>query len=292
VKIAIFGKKVNESFKNVIIDLFKKLTSEKVEIYIYKPFDEFLRNEIYIASPADGYFDSTDNLPIDTKIMMSIGGDGTMLEAISIIRNKAIPVIGINSGRLGFLANVASTDVIEATEQLLQGDFQIEYRSGLMIKSHQHYFYEFPYAFNECTIQKTGSSLITIHVSVDGEYLTSYWADGLIIATPTGSTAYNLSVGGPIVTPNSQVFIISPIAAHNLNFRPLIIPDSSTLKLTIEGRANKFLLTLDSRTIECDIDNEILISKADFSIGMIKLLNISFFSTLRNKLMWGEDRRN
>ena len=173
---------------------------------------------------------------------MSIGGDGTFLDAITYIRGTGIPLVGFNSGRLGFLANISANDAPNTLDRLLQGDYSTEDRSVLQFASKQTLFPDFPHAFNECTIQKTGSSLITIHVTIDDEYLTSYWADGLIIATPTGSTAYSLSVGGPIVTPQSQNFIISPIAGHNLNVRPLVIPDTARLKLTVEGRIDEFLV--------------------------------------------------
>ena len=239
-----------------------------------------------------GFFDHHSNIPKDIEFLICIGGDGTFLEAITYIRDSSIPLVGINSGRLGFLANIAGCEADQIIDYLVSTEYSIEDRALLEFSSEQQVFSDFPFALNECTIQKAGSSLSTIHVTINGEYLTSYWADGLIISTPTGSTAYSLSVGGPIVTPQCTNFIITPIAAHNLNVRPLVIPDTARLSLSVEGRTDNFLATLDSRSTKCNINNKINISKAPFTIRMIKLPQINFYSTLRNKLMWGADKRN
>lgn len=291
-KIALFGKNFNESFDCVIQSLLIKLFDRKVEIHVYQPFYEYLNAQKGFSFDFQGYFSNSDNLPKDVDFLVCIGGDGTFLEAITLIRDSGIPIVGINSGRLGFLANISANDADHAIDYLLSNDYRTEERCMLKLHSQEPVLTDFPYALNECTIQKIGSSLITIHVSINGEYLTSYWADGLIISTPTGSTAYSLSVGGPIVTPQSRNFIITPIAAHNLNVRPLVIPDDAELKLTVEGRINQFLTSLDSRSAECTVNNEIIISKSPFSANIIKLPQIDFYSTLRNKLMWGADKRN
>jgi len=291
-KIALFGRNFNETFDSIIHSLLTKLFNNGIEVYIYQPFAHFLNDSKKFLFTFSGYFDNYKNLPKDIDFMICIGGDGTFLEAITFIRDSSIPLVGINSGRLGFLANISGNEANQAIDYLITKNFTIEDRHMLKFASDRASFDDFPYALNEFTIQKTGSSLTTIHVAIDGEYLNSYWADGLIISTPTGSTAYSLSVGGPIVMPQSTSFVITPIAAHNLNVRPLVIPDTANLSLQVEGRTDNFLATLDSRWIKCDIESKINISKAPFSIRMIKLPQINFYSTLRNKLMWGADKRN
>jgi NAD+ kinase len=291
-KIALFGRNFSESFDTIIHDLLNRLFTRGVSVVIYEPFYKFVSQDKKFNFTFSGYFDHHGNLPRDIDFLICIGGDGTFLEAITLIRDSGIPIVGINSGRLGFLANIAANEVDQVINDLITKNFSIEDRSLIKFTSDHTLFEDFPFALNECTIQKTGPSLTTIHVTINGEYLTSYWADGLIIATPTGSTAYSLSVGGPIVTPQSANFIITPIAAHNLNVRPLVIPETAQLSLAVEGRTDNFLATLDSRSIKCNINNKINISKATFSIRMIKLPQINFYSTLRNKLMWGADKRN
>lgn len=291
-KIALFGRNFNDSFNNVISGLFEKFRQNNVIVWAFEPFYQYLQQEKRIPLDVDGTYATHLELPSDTELMISIGGDGTFLEAITIIRSSGIPIVGINSGRLGFLANISSIEVSRAFENLLHKNYSIEERSLVHLTSKETLFNDFPYALNEFTLQKTGSSLITIQVTINNEYMTAYWSDGLIIATPTGSTAYSLSLGGPIVTPDSKNFIITPIAAHNLNVRPLIIPDDATLKFTVSGRSDHFFATLDSRSATFQMDNEVIISKADFNVKIIKLPDIDFFTTLRNKLMWGADRRN
>jgi len=291
-RIAIFGKKLNENFNTVIYNLLSKLTDKGHHIYIYTPFYEFLKKHEISHFHAEGFFDHEHRLPDQIDFLICIGGDGTFLDAITHIGPSCIPIVGINSGRLGFLANIAGSEVDLALEHLIAKNYSVEERSLIALKSSQTIFDEFPYALNDFTIRTTGPSLATIHVSIDGNYLNSYWCDGIIISTPTGSTAYSLSLGGPIVTPYSHNFIITPIAAHNLNVRPLVIPDNATLKLTVEGRTDTFLATLDSRDVMCLNNNEITLSKASFFIRMIRLPQIDFYATLRNKLMWGADKRN
>jgi NAD+ kinase len=291
-KIAIFGKQFSDHFNDVVYSLLTKLTERKAELYIHRNFCEYMVTEKQFSFEYKGFYDNSENLPKDVRCLICIGGDGTFLEAITHIRDSGIPIVGINSGRLGFLTNIAGSEMEKSLDDLLSDHYSIDERSVLQLTSPQTHFSEFPFALNECTIQKNGPSLMTIHVYCDDVFLNSYWTDGLIIATPTGSTAYSLSVGGPIVTPHSRVFIISPIAPHNLNVRPLIIPDTSILTLTVEGRSNTFLTTLDSRSAISDLKTEITLSKAPFSVRMIRRPCIDFYTTLRNKLMWGADKRN
>jgi NAD+ kinase len=291
-RIALFGKNFGDTCNTVVYDLLKKLLEKKISIVIYSPFRQYLIDDKKFAFQFESEFKDHSDLNTEIDFLISIGGDGTFLEAITFIREKNIPIIGFNSGRLGFLANISTCEVSTAIDNLLNKNYIIEEKSLVQLKSRQTLFEEFPYALNEFTLQKTSSSLIAIKVFVNNEYLTTYWSDGLIVSTPTGSTAYSLSLGGPLVTPLSKVFVITPIAAHNLNVRPLVLPDNCDLKITVSGRTDIYLTTLDSRSSKCDIDNEIIITKADFSIKTIKLPEISFYTTLRNKLLWGADKRN
>lgn len=292
-KIGLFGNKFTESFDGVVYHLLKRLFSRHdITIIIHKNFYEYLVNEKKYAFKFQDYFTNHGDLPKDLDFLISIGGDGTFLESVTLVRDLGIPIVGFNSGRLGFLANISSADIDNAIHELLNKNYTLEERSLIGLNCQQCLFGEFSYALNEVTIQKTSSSLITIHTYINDIFLNSYWTDGLIISTPTGSTAYSLSVGGPIVTPDSRNFIISPIAPHNLNVRPIIIPDTSILKLKVEGRTSDYNITLDSRSAIIEIGMEITVQKSPFQINLIKLNSIDYFSTLRNKLMWGADKRN
>lgn len=291
-KIGLFGNRFTESYDGVVYHLLKQLSSPGIEITVHRSFYNFLVNEKKYAFEFKNYFTTHLDLPSDLDFLISIGGDGTFLETVTLVRDSGIPIVGFNSGRLGFLANISSSDIDNAIYELLNQRYVLEERSLIGLNCQECLFGDFSYALNEVTIQKTSSSLITIHTYIDDVFLNSYWTDGLIISTPTGSTAYSLSVGGPIVTPDSQNFIISPIAPHNLNVRPIIIPDSSVLKLKVEGRTSNYNLTLDSRSAVIEIGMEITVSKSPFKINLIKLNSIDYFSTLRNKLMWGADKRN
>jgi NAD+ kinase len=272
--------------------LFHKLNEYKTEIFIFEPFYHFLKQRINLNGNIKT-FGSYSDLNTTIDYMLSLGGDGTLLETLTYIRNLGIPVLGINTGRLGFLANVAKTEISLAIDALAEKKFEIENRALLSVTSPNNLFGEVNYALNELTIfKKDSSSMITIHTYINGAYLNSYFADGLLVATPTGSTAYSLSCGGPIVMPDSQNFIITPIAPHNLNVRPLVIPDSNTIKLKVEGRSSHYLASLDSRNEIIDSSVELTIKKADFSLRLIRLENQNFFNTIRNKLLWGLDKRN
>ncbi len=224
--------------------------------------------------------------------MISIGGDGTFLESVSLIEESYIPVIGINFGRLGFLAQISSEEIPQAIDQIFKGDFTVDQRTVLQIDTDHNPFGKFPFALNDMTIQKKGTTMITINAYIDGEFLCTYWADGLIISTPTGSTAYSLSVGGPIVSPNSRNFVISAIAPHHLTVRPLVIPDDSELLLEVTSREEEILISVDSRSLPIKSNISLKVTKAPFNIGVVRLKNTSFYKTLRNKFMWGIDNRN
>jgi NAD+ kinase len=226
-------------------------------------------------------------------VFFTLGGDGTILDSIPIIRNSNIPILGINMGRLGFLSSVSHTDIDAAINDVLNNNYILDKRALLSLKTDNDLFGEMNFALNEFSIHKKDHlSMIVVHVYIDDKFLNSYWADGLLISTPTGSTAYALAVGGPIVTPGSKNFIISPIAPHNLTVRPVVIPDNSVIKLKIQGRSKSFLVGLDSRFETINSSTELVVSKSNFSVNMIQIGNRSFFDTIREKLNWGLDIRN
>jgi len=214
------------------------------------------------------------------------------MHSVSFITNKTIPIIGVNVGRLGFLADIPRSGISKSMNAIFSNEYFIEKRTLLEFQSPKGIFDDFPYALNDITIQKKGTSIVTIHIYLENQLLNTYWTDGLIISTPTGSTAYSLSAGGPIVAPDCENFIISPIASHNLSVRPFVISDKNTIKLKVESRTTDFLATLDYKTAELSTKEEITIKKADFKINIIKPRNHSFFNTISEKLLWGKDKRN
>ena len=291
-RIAIYGRITHDNTSEYIQLLFHKLNEFKVEILIYEPFYNYIKQKLQLIGNIKTFKSHTDlHGKVDT--MLSLGGDGTFLETLAFVRNSGIPVLGINTGRLGFLANVAKSEINDAIEALVNKKFTIEKRALLSVTEPKALFGEVSYGLNELTVlKKDTSAMITINAYINGEYLNSYFADGLIIATPTGSTAYSLSCGGPLVMPGSENFVITPIAPHNLNVRPLVISDNNIITLKVEGRSPHFLVTLDSRSEVLKSNTEIIIQKADFYANLIKLENQSFFTTIRNKLLWGLDKRN
>lgn len=291
-QIAIYGRSTNDNTSEYIQQLFHKLNEYKTEILIYEPFYNFLKQKLELTGNIKTFSTHTD-LKGKVDAMLSLGGDGTFLETLAFVRDSGIPVLGINTGRLGFLANVAKTEINMAIEALMNKKFSIETRSLLSVTGPKGIFGEVNYGLNELTVMKKDtSSMITINAYINGDYLNSYFADGLIIATPTGSTAYSLSCGGPLVMPGSENFVITPVAPHNLNVRPLVISDNNVITLKVEGRSPNYLVTLDSRSEVIESNIELTIKKASFSAHLIKLENQSFFTTMRNKLLWGLDKRN
>jgi NAD+ kinase len=291
-RIAVFGRNINSVFYDSLKRLFGILHLHGVEVTVYRPFLDYMRDEInFVPKEASDFSRYTELQNVD--FFFSIGGDGAFLEAISFVRDSGIPMVGINSGRLGFLADVAQTELESSMENLFTSKYYLQPRSLIKLESDIGLFGEFPYALNEFTIHKLDTSqMITVHVVVGNDYLNSYWADGLIVSTPTGSTAYSLSVGGPIITPTAANFIIAPIAPHNLAIRPVVIPDSQEIKLRVEGRGERYLASLDSQSEAFGTNVEIRVRKADYSINVLQFDNQSFYGTLRNKLMWGIDKRN
>jgi NAD+ kinase len=237
-------------------------------------------------------FHSDGDLDRDTDMLVSIGGDGTFLESIPLVFKNSIPIIGINSGRMGFLANISKEEIEPAFTAIFLGKHDIEYRTMIQFQAPSDIFGNLNFALNDITLQKNDASLITIDAYLDEEYLNTYWTDGLIVSTPTGSTAYSLSAGGPIVVPGSGNFVIVPIASHNLTVRPLVIPDHMQIKLTVNSRSGKYLVTADNRTRLVDSSVQFTLCRSAHKLGMVRLPSTNFYHTIRNKLMWGMDKRN
>ncbi len=291
-RVAIFGKNFSESFRVTCSNLFRKLHEHDTEMFIYKPFYDYLVGNIDVKPKAKGFFEKREDL-VDIDFFLSIGGDGTILEAVTLVQDSGIPIVGFNSGRLGFLADIAQEEMDTALDHIFNGEYKTSSLDLLQLKTESNLFGDLNFALNELAVHRRDSaSMITIHAYLNGEFLNSYWADGLIVATAIGSTAYSLSVGGPIIHPQSQNLVITPIAPHNLTVRPIVVPNHLNITLKVEGRGDKYLATLDSRSRIFEESLELNIQKADFSINVIDLPGINFYSTLRNKLMWGADKRN
>ena len=288
--VAIYSKESNSKTIEGVTRLIREFLKRSIKIQLYqKSIDP---NSFKEGDPVERFTDlsSLESLP---DLVLSVGGDGTFLETVLKVRSYGIPVAGVNTGRMGFLANISEDEISHSIDLLCQGEYEIIERSMLEITSPPDLFNkETATALNEITIQKADPSMITISVFVNGIYLNTYWADGLIVSTATGSTAYNLSVGGPILSPGDESIIISPISPHNLTIRPIVISGSSELKMTVEGRAEEYLATCDFRSKRLSFNQELHIVRSSQKLNTVMLEGRDFYSTLRNKLMWGADRRN
>ncbi len=292
-KVAIYGQTYSDNSVVYVSELLDELRTVSAQVYVEEAFYEMLSSKESIAS----YKTFTEAAGLDTSFDMfiSFGGDGTILRAITFVKDLGIPIIGVNTGRLGFLSTTKKEDVRKVVKEFVNGDYRIVERSLVEIcaDSEIEEFGDVNYALNEITIsRKDTTSMITVETYLNDEYLTSYWADGLIVATPTGSTGYSLSCGGPVIAPSAKSLILTPIAPHNLNARPLVISDDTIIRLKVSGREENHLVSLDSRIATVENGREIILQKADFNIKMIEYTSESFLKTLRNKLLWGEDRRN
>ena len=293
-KIAVYGREFQPSVIPYVQHLFDSLASKGAALWIYSAFHGFLTEQQVLFPDGLHTYTSKEELPDDTGFMLCLGGDGTMLAAVSIVGDSGIPVAGINFGRLGFLADINKDDIDAAIDAILLGDYDIQSRTLVSVTADQLQLFDGNhFALNDVTLFKSDSSaMITVNAHLNGELLNAYWADGIIIATPTGSTAYSLSCGGPILMPGSGNFVITPISPHNLNVRPVVISDEMELRLDIESRSGKFLLSCDSQTTSVSSDIRLTVRKADYQAKLIRLKNYRYFSTLRNKLLWGLDARN
>jgi NAD+ kinase len=290
--IAIYGKSLNNYNANPIQRLIAKLEEAGAELCVHEDFYIIIKEKIKFTSIIS-FFKDEKVLLKRPNFFCSIGGDGTMLKTITLVGASEIPIIGINTGRLGFLSGISIQDIESAIDKIFAGDFDLDKRSLVRLESVNNPYLRSNFALNEITIHKNdNTTMMTIHAWVNGEFLNAYWADGLIISTPTGSTAYSLSCGGPLVMPDSANFIITPISPHNLNVRPIIISDKDVVTLKVEARNKNFLVTLDSRQEVFDADEELTILREKFEINLVRLKGNDFMSTLRQKLMWGIDKRN
>jgi NAD+ kinase len=292
-KIAIYGQTLSPDSIGVLSNLFNLLKDRQVNVFLYKPFYEYLIREYSLQLENIGSFTEEDGLPDDVSYLFSLGGDGTFLKSFLVARNESIPLVGINLGHLGFLSEISRTEVESALNDILSGNILIDERTVLQLEIASGDKKRIYYALNEIAVTKLdSSSMINIHAFVNDELLNIYWADGLIVATPTGSTAYSLSVGGPILTPDAANVVISPIAPHNLTVRPVVVPDHHAITLKVEGRGKHFLVSIDSKSEPIFFSETLKIQKASFKVKTIRLKHHNFFLTLRNKLMWGVDKRN
>ncbi len=291
-KFAIYGREFNNSVLPYVQDVFDALERYQIEALVYEKYHHFIKDKVKLPAGIQT-FTCCAELVNRTDVLISLGGDGTLLDTLSLIRDSGIPVIGINFGRLGFLASINKDEISNAIEALLHQEYTLDKRSLLNLESKHHLFGDESFALNDITVhRRDNTAMMIIHAYMNGDFVNSYWADGLIIATPTGSTAYSLSCGGPIIFPSSQNFVITPIAPHNLNVRPVVVPDDVSLTFEVEARSAKFLVSCDSRTETVDRSVKITLNKAGFHVNLIRLNNESYLTTLRNKLLWGIDTRN
>jgi len=293
-KVAIFGRYYSATTPKSVETLFSYLVSKGYEPYIETEFHKLIDIESHDIENFYKYKTFTE-LDRSFDFLVSIGGDGTILRATMFVKDLGIPIIGINTGRLGFLATIQVNAIEKAIQDIIDGKYRISERSILTVETspENEDITSMNFALNEITVsRKNTTAMITIDTYLDDEFLNSYWSDGLIVSTPTGSTGYSLSCGGPVITPGAKSFVLTPIAPHNLSARPLVVPDSTEIHLRVNGREKEHLISLDSRIATLKNGTLIKIKKANFKIKMIDLLNESFLKTLRNKLLWGEDKRN
>jgi NAD+ kinase len=291
-RIAIYSRGLEADQQNGIKLLLGELAAYKIEPVIFQDFFNQFYSTINFG---DKYstFNSPEDLIEDIECIISLGGDGTLLDTVTFVRDTGIPVLGINYGRLGFLASIGKDELHTAVEALVKRTYMLDRRTLLHLDANMPLFGKTPYALNEITIHKKDTSpMIKIHTYLNGEFLNTYWADGLIVATPTGSTGYSLSCNGPVIFPESQSFVITPVSPHNLNIRPIIVADDNIISFEVEGRTDGFLCTLDSRREIVDKDVQLAVRKESFGINLIRLNENNFLQTLRNKLSWGLDKRN
>ncbi|MFB6457715.1 NAD kinase [Chitinophaga sp. Hz27] len=282
---------ITEDISNIRL-LLDELERAEISSIIYEPFLRTLEQHITFEEPLE-VFSRAEDLPGKIDFLISLGGDGTLLDTVCYVRDTNIPVIGINFGRLGFLASIGKDEIHDLVQALLHRTYIVDQRSLLHLDSNMPLFGEIPYALNEFTIHKKDTSaMVKIHTYLNGEFLNTYWADGLIVSTPTGSTGYSLSCGGPIVFPDAGNFVITPVAPHNLNVRPIIVPDNNVISFEVEGRSDQFLCTLDSRMETIGSSVQLAIRKETFKLSLLRLDDSNFLHTLRNKLLWGIDARN
>ena len=291
-KVAVYNRVLNPGHVQYIVTFLEKLKNNGFDPILFEKFYMALKE----ADPQLGkfkVFNKHKELANQVDYIFSLGGDGTLLDTVTLVRDSNIPIVGINLGRLGFLSSIGQEEIDQAIEALIDKNYIVDSRSLIHLDSNKPLFAQTPYGLNDFTIHKKDtSSMIQVHAYLNGEFLNSYWADGLIVATPTGSTGYSLSCGGPIISPTSNSFVITPVAPHNLNVRPIIVSDDSVVSFEIEGRSKNIMCSLDSRFVPIDYSFQLAVRKEDFTIKMVRLAGRNFLSTLRDKLAWGADKRN
>ncbi|AXY76510.1 NAD kinase [Paraflavitalea soli] len=291
-KVAIYSRVIDYDQKGEVQQLFDELGKENMELVIYEPFYETIRSSFRFPDKISIFKDSND-LTSAIDFLISLGGDGTLLDTVTLVRHKNIPVLGINFGRLGFLASIGRTELSTAVQSLVKRTIVIDKRSLIHLDANRPLFGDVPYGLNEFAIHKTDTSpMIKIHTYLNGEFLNTYWADGVIVATPTGSTGYSLSCNGPVVFPESASFVITPVAPHNLNVRPIVVGDDNIISFEVEGRADHFICALDSRKEIVDKKVQLAVQREAFTLSLVRLNENNFLQTLRTKLSWGLDTRN
>ncbi len=291
-KVAIYGLKASLKQKETFVDFFCELKNRQIEVVIDREFKKTVESKLEISLDTYEEFSCYKDLPEGLDLFFTFGGDGTILSALTIVQDRDIPIVGVNTGRLGFLATINLEYLFESLDSILSGDYNLSRRSLIAIKSDEVEL-DFPFALNEVSVtRRETTSMITVDAYVNGEFLNSYWADGLIVSTPTGSTGYSLSCGGPIVHPENKTFILTPIAGHNLNVRPFIISDDSLLELKIKSRVGEYFLSLDARNKPLPCNVRLQISKADFHLNIVEPKEKTYLMTLRDKMFWGSDKRN
>lgn len=291
-KVAIYSRGLDPDQEVQLLTLLEELTRYHIKACLHKSLVG-PHSAVNMLPAQFSVFSKHEDLDTSIDCIISLGGDGTMLDSATLVRDKEIPVMGINFGRLGFLASISKDELTLAVEALANGRYVTEKRTLLHLDASIPLFGDAPFALNEFAIHKRDfSPMIKIHTYLNGEFLNSYWADGLIVSTPTGSTGYNMSCGGPIVFPDSGSFVITPIAPHNLNLRPIVIPDNNIISFEVEGRAEEFICTMDARREIVEKDIQLAVKKEEFQVLLIVLNENSFLSTLREKLTWGFDKRN
>lgn len=291
--VGIYTRNFDEKAAPYVDQLFKILEEKSIPYYLYYEFPQFIEKFSLKTNPAGWFRWAEEVSEICPDCILSLGGDGTLLDTVALVKDSGIPVLGINLGRLGFLASINKNEILITLEDLLARKYSIDSRTMIRLESNPPLFGSLNYALNECTIHKRDSSpMIIIHAFLNNEFLNSYWADGLIISTPTGSTAYSLSCGGPILFPNCNNLVVTPIGPHNLSMRPVVVNDDQVLSFEIEGRSSEYLVSLDSRTEIAQEGTRIIIQKEKFKMNLIRLNNENFMNTLRKKMMWGMDSRN
>lgn len=290
--VAVYGQRVTKQTAMYFMEFLGVLKDFGWNPVVHSDLKEVLVKKIGLSDKTDE-FSSYKDLQTGIDLSFSIGGDGTFMKNVKYVRDSGVPVLGINTGRLGFLANVSRDQIQEAMDLVHKKKYVHQKRSMIKIDTEDNIFGDENIGLNEITLQKKDtSSMITVHAELEGKYLNSYWADGLIVATPSGSTAYSLSCGGPIITPGCQVHILTPIAPHNLNVRPMVVPDHMPIKLSGEGRSRGFLASLDGHSVSVKQGEELFVSKADYMVNVIKFEDNNFLDTIRNKMLWGIDKRN